>query len=175
MKEMNTNGFGLWRVTTEGDCEGRTTKDLGIHEGFLDEIAFALAGSAMYGLRFSAVNTKGYLMYSAQTQVNVSLDIETRTWDMTKDQRVNYFKKMLVDRPIEVAKSDYCASVKLTSGRNPIERELIARELRYKQALSKLSEEDILVLGLERPKLFHSSFPSDSERPGYDRLYPGEF
>ena len=49
------NAYGLWQVTTEGDCEGRSIKDLGINEGFLDEIAFSLAGEACYGLRFSAV------------------------------------------------------------------------------------------------------------------------
>ena len=31
------NPFGIWHVTTEGDCEGRSTRDLGIHEGYIDE------------------------------------------------------------------------------------------------------------------------------------------
>lgn len=28
----------LYRITTEGDCEGRSTKDLGIYEGTLEQI-----------------------------------------------------------------------------------------------------------------------------------------
>ena len=36
--------FGWWHVTTEGDDEGRTTRDLGYHYGYLDEIALRLAG-----------------------------------------------------------------------------------------------------------------------------------
>ena len=31
--------FGTWEVTTEGDVEGRTTKNLGNFTGYIDEIA----------------------------------------------------------------------------------------------------------------------------------------
>jgi hypothetical protein len=33
---------GWWDVTTEGDCEGRSTKQLGTHYGHVAEIAFSL-------------------------------------------------------------------------------------------------------------------------------------
>jgi hypothetical protein len=42
---------GWWKVTTEGDCEGRTTDDLGTHYGHVCEIALSLKGSG-YKLRF---------------------------------------------------------------------------------------------------------------------------
>jgi len=33
MKEEYKNTYGRWRVTTEGDVEGRSTTDLGTHLG----------------------------------------------------------------------------------------------------------------------------------------------
>ena len=49
MRKINSeylNPNGTWMVTTEGDCEGKTTKTLGVFIGRLDEIAFALAREA---------------------------------------------------------------------------------------------------------------------------------
>jgi hypothetical protein len=46
---------GYWEVTTEGDCEGRSTRHLGIHRGHICEIALALAGAAEYSLKFEQV------------------------------------------------------------------------------------------------------------------------
>ena len=40
--------YGLWNVTTEGDCEGRSVRNLGTYEGNIDEIAFALADKCFY-------------------------------------------------------------------------------------------------------------------------------
>jgi hypothetical protein len=46
---------GLWKVTTEGDCEGRSTKNLGVHRGHICEIAMALSGATFYSLDFQPV------------------------------------------------------------------------------------------------------------------------
>lgn len=43
---------GWWCVTTEGDCEGRSTADLGQHYGHVADIAFELANKCEYSLRF---------------------------------------------------------------------------------------------------------------------------
>jgi len=43
---------GRWRVTTEGDVEGRTTRDLGVHVGHVADIAATLAPLVHYGLDF---------------------------------------------------------------------------------------------------------------------------
>jgi hypothetical protein len=43
---------GRWRVTTEGDCEGRTTWEFGVHVGHVADIAAALAPLAHYALDF---------------------------------------------------------------------------------------------------------------------------
>ena len=48
--------YGLWQVTTEGDCEGKTTTNLGVHEGYLDDIAFSLGSRAYYSLQFQKMD-----------------------------------------------------------------------------------------------------------------------
>jgi hypothetical protein len=44
---------GWWKVSTEGDCEGKSTRDLGLHYGHIGDIALALAGASYYALSFS--------------------------------------------------------------------------------------------------------------------------
>ena len=46
------NPIGWWNVSTEGDCEGRSTDQLGTHYGHVAEIAFALRKKSGYSLRF---------------------------------------------------------------------------------------------------------------------------
>ena len=108
--------YGMWKVTTEGDCEGRSTKDLGIHEGFIDEIAFALANQAGYSLRFSPAKINKEIAKSPKAKsVSVSLDIDSKTWDMTPEKRVEFVKKLFKDRlvNVDIEVGTYYASVTL--------------------------------------------------------------
>ncbi|AHJ87186.1 hypothetical protein BCP8-2_148 [Bacillus phage BCP8-2] len=43
---------GVWEVTTEGDCEGRSIRRLGTYEGHILDIVRQLAGQAYYQLTF---------------------------------------------------------------------------------------------------------------------------
>jgi hypothetical protein len=45
---MNT----IWKVTTEGDCEGRSVQQLGLFTGEIDDIAFYLKDKSYYKLTF---------------------------------------------------------------------------------------------------------------------------
>ena len=47
--------YGYWIVTTEGDCEGRTTKTLGTFKGYIDDIALSLANKCYYSLCFTKI------------------------------------------------------------------------------------------------------------------------
>lgn len=49
--------YGYWAVTTEGDVEGRTVRNLGVYFGYVDEIAFHLADKCYYVLKFSRVKS----------------------------------------------------------------------------------------------------------------------
>jgi hypothetical protein len=138
------NAYGTWNVTTEGDVEGRTTRQLGTHTGFIDDIAFKLADQACYGLQFRPVDP-GKIEKSNRTgtRVQVSLDIESGTWGMNGPARVAYFKKMLEGRDTFVGLGQYYACVELIDGKTPEAQERARRAATAAGALAKLSKEEI--------------------------------
>lgn len=44
------NEYGIYEVRTENDCEGRSTKSLGVYEGFPKDIAYHLRDAVYYNL-----------------------------------------------------------------------------------------------------------------------------
>lgn len=141
MRQKYSN-YGTFEVTTEGDCEGRSVKHLGTFTGYVDEIAFALADKCFYSLRFSLVNPKDLDMTPKRDTVNVSLDINSGTWDMKPDERVMYFRELLKDRDVEIFPSTSYASCVLTTHRETIEEKRV-------KVLKKLTLEERKLLGLE--------------------------
>ncbi|UXQ89020.1 hypothetical protein Thu_177 [Bacillus phage Thurquoise] len=72
---------GVWKVTTEGDCEGRSTRKLGTYEGHILDIVRQLAGQAYYQLAFeraktATVATKLYKGSKRSVQFHVTGDRE---------------------------------------------------------------------------------------------------
>jgi hypothetical protein len=57
LKNKNTeiSPIGWWKVTTEGDCEGRSTVDLGLHYGHVAEIALSLDVGPYYSYYFRPI------------------------------------------------------------------------------------------------------------------------
>ena len=121
------NPFGIWHVTTEGDCEGGSPRDLGFHEGYIDEIALALADKCFYSLYFVAIN------------------IHSGTWAMTPKECVTAIKEVMKDRPIQVEQSCRTGAVVFTT-------ETKTKEEKRQEVLAKLSPEECQILGLEEPK-----------------------
>jgi len=114
MKQEYKNTYGRWRVTTEGDCEGRTTVDLGFHLGHVDDIAFYLADKAYYGLKFKKVeDIEEYR--PVNKEVHVQFDIESETWPLTSKECADEMKQVFIDRPVGVTESNYYGSFKLES------------------------------------------------------------
>ena len=147
MTKNYNSSYGLWKVTTEGDCEGKTTRNLGIYEGNISDIAFYLKDKCEYSLRFSPakatkIDSDDVTHYGC---VNISLDIDSGTWNMSPEDRVNYFKILLYtenrEHVITVEPGQYYASVKLV-GYDSHE------EYVRKTALEKLTDEEKEVLGL---------------------------
>ena len=62
---------GTWTVTTEGDCEGLSTRHLGTYTGKISEIAKQLAHCSYYSLHFSPVNDQR-MENKDRKQVNIS-------------------------------------------------------------------------------------------------------
>ena len=116
VNQLYQNPFGCWKVTTQGDEEGRTTRQLGTHEGYIDEIAHELADKANYNLVFVAVPKLGTpkTIVPRRKEVMVQLDIDSKTWNMDEKQRVEFFKKLLAGRPVEIEPSTYYGCVKLS-------------------------------------------------------------
>lgn len=147
---MDLSAYGVWHVTTEGDCEGRKAADLGVHVGYLDEIAFELAPAAMYTLTFRPGTVdQTERVPSLAEKVSVSLDI--KTWGMQPQERTDLFKKLLSSRPVQVEPSSFYAAATLKRVITPEKRAQVeAAILRNKKAsaLAKLSQEERKLLGL---------------------------
>ena len=134
------NPYGIWIVTTEGDCEGRSTRHLGVFQGYIDDIAFALAEKCCYSLEFEKVCTDIPVPKRALDEVNVTLDINPETWKLSPIDRIGFFRNMLQDRNTFVSKGSAYASVTLS--RKNLEKD--KREV----ALAKLTAEEKVLLGL---------------------------
>jgi len=146
MKTQQLEAYGYWNVSTEGDCEGRSVSNLGTFRGHIDEIAFHLADKCYYSLSFSPIDENQLVpeFHIKRPEVNISLDIQSGTWDMTSKKRRDFVAKLLKDRPdVEVEEGQFYASVKLISGKKKSKQEIIREN-----ALSKLNEEEKKVLGL---------------------------
>lgn len=154
--------YGTWHVTTEGDCEGRTTVNLGVHEGYLDEVAFELAPRAMYTLTFNlpdptgirakipnlhdhVVVNLGYKFMSGASRDGTGFD------KMTNEAQAILFEKLLRGRPVKVEPASFYASVTLRRMITPkmrAEAEALMLKLKREAALAKLSQEERKILGL---------------------------
>lgn len=137
------NVYGLWKVTTEGDCEGRSIRDLGTHEGYIDEIAFALADKCCYSLNFRAVDHPEHKpdMTPKRKTVNIQLDFGSGTWDMESKNRAIEVGSLMRDRPVAVSESPFYGCVRLTTNKKTVEE-------KKAEALAKLSLEERKLLGL---------------------------
>ncbi len=135
--------YGMWRVRTEADVEGRSMKELGVYKGYIDDIAFALADRCYYALEFTlfAFDEIPHSDKRAD-KVNVCLDIESGTWNMTMPERKKFFEDVLAGRNVYVGEGSAYASVMLY--RNCDLEKYEKREA----ALKKLTDEEKQLLGL---------------------------
>ena len=136
MKEIYKNPYGTWHVTTEGDIEGKSIRDLGTFTGYVDEIALHLADKCLYSLTFEKVQPVSEYI-PKKREVNVQFDIESGTWE---NLDINEIKDAFSDRPVEITNSNYFASFKIISHKIP--------ENIKQNALDKLTEEEKEALGL---------------------------
>ena len=97
LAESYKKAYGFWEVTTEGDCEGRSVSRLGIYEGYIDEIALALADRCYYSLCFRPIDPRALDLTPKRKSVEISFDIGSNTWDMDNDGIVAAFKEVLKD------------------------------------------------------------------------------
>ena len=136
--------YGTWEVTTEGDVEGRSTKHLGTFTGFVDEIALYLADKCYYSLQFRKVEPIKEFN-PTRDSVHVSFDIDSKTWDLPRLERVEVMKEVFKNRPVTIKEGQYYASF-LISGVMTEEDKL---EMKRQEVLKKLSKEQRELLGFK--------------------------
>jgi hypothetical protein len=111
---------GTWKVTTEGDCEGKSIRVIGKFEGTIPEIVKILAFNKinpMYSFQFSLIEKYSLKTppkdYIPTEPVPISLNIGSGTWDMSSGKRVKSIEKWIDDPTIKVTDSNYFASVNI--------------------------------------------------------------
>ena len=133
----NVNIFGTFNVTTEGDCEGRTTRHLGSYTGYIDEIALFLAKDAEYALTFKQTESPEKYI-PTKPKVHVVLT----NHNVKSDSALNKIKDAFKDRPITIKESDFYAAFSIHTDNFDEEKTAKAK------ALGKLTAEEKKLLGL---------------------------
>lgn len=142
MNREYTKLYGTWTVTTEGDCEGKTVKNLGVHKGYVDEIAFHFADKAFYSLQFKKTAPVGEYKIKSK-EVSVSFDIDSETWGMEPSERAKVMKEVFKDRPVHIRPGNHYASFIISTEEKPVNVEE-DKEV----ALSKLTDYERSILGI---------------------------
>jgi len=124
-KEWPDSPIGVWKVTTEGDCEGRSTKTIGVFEGHVVDIALQLSKQTCYSLMFSPVANPEVMCDGISSGDNVSLvlDIKSGTWPTGMDSKTRAIainSWLNKDHPeyceyFDVTENNYYASVRITA------------------------------------------------------------
>jgi len=140
MKKMYESTYGLWQVTTEGDVEGRSTRNLGTFEGHVDEIALHLADQCYYSLQFKLMEPIEKFVPKKKS-VSVMFDIGTGTWDMGR-RLTEKMRAFFADRPVQIEDSNYFSSFTITTEQN-------ARAEDRRKALAKLTNYEKELLGIK--------------------------
>lgn len=118
-KNYYSSPIGWWKVTTEGDCEGRSTRDLGLYYGHIAEIALSIKDSPMYEYDFSPLEEdipppNTIPQYQAvRNACHIGLDINSKTWpsSMSSKTRVNWFTQWFDTADVTVTESSYYKAV----------------------------------------------------------------
>lgn len=143
MNDKYKSPYGMWKVTTEGDCEGRSTRELGVYKGYIDDIAFALADHCCYSLKFTAFELEKIPSLDKKIdKVNVCFDIESGTWNMTTPEMKKFFETIFTGRDVCVGDGNAYASVMLYRNSK------MAEDEKREAALKKLTDEEKQLLGL---------------------------
>lgn len=119
----------VYHITTEGDCEGRTTKSLGYFSGDLETILLHLAKSSYYSLKVEEIVVK---------------DTASTTLDPTGDTVHFSYQGSFPTPNSRVVASNFYRSKKLEA-----RGYMQSIEDRRKKVLAELTDEQRYVLGLQ--------------------------
>ena len=129
MKEVRKEykNYGTFKVTAACKCEKRMTMiDLGIHTGYIDEIAFALTNECFHSLNFKLVNPSTTLdLTPKENKVRISLDFDCGAYGLNYPDAMNYFREFFSDRDVQIIDSHgFCSCTISTQKETVKEKEL---------------------------------------------------
>ena len=137
--------YGTWEIRTENDCEGRSTKILGIFEGWIDEVVLGLADKVFYNLFVRRVVPINEPMTPTRSEISVYLPKDlTNGNDSSK-----LINRLLVESGRQgkaKAIDGFCSSV--TFRCESLTEEEIAQSRARNSGLAKLTDEEKKALGL---------------------------
>ena len=136
--DKNIDVYGLWQVSTEGDCEGRTIKSLGLWEGFIDDIALHLADRVMYNLWITPAEVNKVTEKPMARRVDVYMN---HIAHIDTTERLEIATKAFANRNVRISKSDYYGAFVINN--NTSEEEILRSS-----ALAKLTAAERKLLGL---------------------------
>lgn len=137
--------YGVFNVYTESKVAGLEDREvsLGMYEGYVDEIAFALADKCNKTLTFKPVDFK--LKDNAPKKKSVHIMIDCLGYEdilnMSEEELLAYYQNLFVDRDVVVTGGLYATSCTITTNAETLEDKKLV-------ALSKLTEEEKKLLNL---------------------------
>ncbi|MDY8021160.1 hypothetical protein [Paenibacillus polymyxa] len=115
LKAMESEHYdvnGIWKFSTEGDCEGRSTKQLGTYEGNLFDGIRLYNRSSYYSLTCERV---GYLSPTNKSPAKKKAHFQVRDSAIRKDNNQEIIKHLLPSVPdgCALSKSNYYGCIAL--------------------------------------------------------------
>jgi len=136
-----TSVSGIWKVTTPGDCEGRTIIDLGTYTGNIDEIALHLADKGT-DLTFTPIDPEKWNDRTpVRKTVHVSMSNLVNSDYGNKSKFMPQIRELFKDRPVKIGESNYYGSFTITTDNETIDD-------KRNKLLAKLTLEEKRLLGL---------------------------
>lgn len=143
---------GTWCVTTEGDCEGRSTTNLGTWVGYVDEIALHLAKESFYTLQFTRISDRPAELTPAKDMVHVRFGHDSGFWNLRNEERIEAIAEAFADRPVDISKSNYASSFTITK------EGVVTQEMKDKTRLNEM----LSTLTLDDRKLLRKFLAKDA-------------
>ena len=99
--------YGVWRVKAEEECTGVSNSNLGIYEGYIDEIAIVLARKPYRSLIFESVRSVNEPKHISElSSINIKFDYKAGFQGMQNKEAVKVLNEIFKERDVEISESD---------------------------------------------------------------------
>lgn len=138
----------LWQVTTEGDCEGRSTRNLGIYRGNWYDIALHLADKCCYSLNFKLIDESKFTLPKTYTRDKVDVSFNDCIGIPTKEMLITV-PEYVDNKEITFERGRWDGHITVCRPRSEEEKAEAIRAKAMEKVLMVLSKEEREALGLK--------------------------